>query len=73
MNRRLGDRRFLVLMIDGVDMAEYAVVVALGIDAEGSKHVLGLREGATENAPLCAGCSRTWWTGGSRRRMASWS
>ncbi len=52
MGRRLDDQRYLVLMVDGVEMAEHAVVVALGIDAEGRKHILGLREGATENAAV---------------------
>ena len=32
-----------------------AMVVALGIDAEGRKHVLGLREGATETAAVTTG------------------
>jgi transposase-like protein len=43
----------LVLMIDGVHFADHVVLVALGIDSEGRKHVLGLREGATENASAC--------------------
>src|SRR5262245_539063 len=40
-------------MIDGVYIDEHVLLVALGIDAEGKKHVLGLREGATENAASC--------------------
>jgi putative transposase len=39
-------------MIDGVELAEHAVIVALGIDTGGQKHILGLREGATENAAV---------------------
>ena len=31
------------------------MVIALGIDAEGRKHVLGLREGATETAAVASG------------------
>lgn len=43
-----------VLMLDGVAVAEHTCVVALGIDAEGKKHPLGLWEGATENKAVCA-------------------
>ena len=39
-----------VLMIDGIHIDEHVVLVALGIDVKGRKHVLGLHEGATENA-----------------------
>jgi putative transposase len=38
-----------VLMIDGIVFHEHTVLIALGIDADGKKHVLGLREGTTEN------------------------
>jgi transposase-like protein len=41
-----------VLMIDGVRFGEHCCVVALGIDAEGTKHPLALVEGSTENATL---------------------
>lgn len=42
----------LVIYIDGVRVGEWLVLVALGVDSEGRKHVLGLREGATENAEV---------------------
>jgi transposase-like protein len=45
--------RYLVLMLDGVVIADHTVVVALGITAEGEKRILGLWEGATENAAVC--------------------
>ena len=38
-----------VVMIDGIHFRERVILVALGIDAEGNKHVLGLREGSTES------------------------
>ena len=42
---------FLVIQIDGIHMDEDLVLVAaIGIDAKGDKHPLGLIEGATENA-----------------------
>jgi transposase-like protein len=41
------------VMIDGLRFGEHVILVALGIDAQGCKHVLGLREGAMENATVC--------------------
>jgi transposase-like protein len=38
-----------VVMIDGIHFGERVILVALGIDAQGNKHVLGLREGSTES------------------------
>ena len=38
-----------VVMIDGIHFRERVILVALGIDAKGDKHVLGLREGSTES------------------------
>lgn len=51
--RPLDEQRYLVLLIDGIEFAEHMVVVALGITADGQKQILGLREGATENATVC--------------------
>lgn len=51
--RRLDDIDIVALMIDGLHFADHVILVALGIDAEGHKHVLGLREGATENSTSC--------------------
>ena len=42
-------------MIDGLVCGEHTVLVALGIDEQERKHVLGFREGATENATSCTG------------------
>jgi putative transposase len=43
----------LVIQIDGLHVGDDIVLVgALGIDAEGGKHPLGLVEGATENAAV---------------------
>jgi transposase-like protein len=38
-----------VVMIDGVHFKDRVVLVALGFDTDGRKHVLGIREGSTEN------------------------
>jgi len=44
---------FPVIMIDGVEYAGETMIVAAGITADGTKRVLGLRPGATENAAVC--------------------
>jgi putative transposase len=53
MARDLSGLALVALMIDGVHFAEHVVLAAVGIDQQGAKHVLGLREGATENAAAC--------------------
>ena len=52
LERGLAELDLAVLMIDGLKVAEQTVVMALGIDTEGVKHVLGLWQGSTENARL---------------------
>ena len=47
------DLDLVALLIDGLHVGEHCLVAALGIDATGQKHVLGLWDGATENAALC--------------------
>lgn len=41
-----------VVMIDGIHFMERVVLVALGFDAQGKKHVLGIREGSTEKTQV---------------------
>jgi putative transposase len=53
--KELAERDFsgtdiLAVWIDGIQLGSYHVICAVGVDAQGKKHVLGLREGATENA-----------------------
>ncbi|HET7291610.1 MAG TPA: IS256 family transposase, partial [Vicinamibacteria bacterium] len=55
LRRDLSDVKLTVLMIDGIHFEEHVVLAALGIDESGQKHVLGLWEGATENARACKG------------------
>jgi len=51
MARDLSGLGLLVLQIDGIHMDEdMTLVAAIGVDANGDKHPLGLVEGATENA-----------------------
>lgn len=49
-SRSLAGTRYLAVFIDGVEYAGETLVVALGLTADGHKQVLGLRQGATENA-----------------------
>ena len=53
MRRDLRGLKLLALLIDGVHFADHVVLAAVGIDVDGEKHPLGLREGATENAAAC--------------------
>jgi putative transposase len=48
--RKLGDKDILVVYIDGLQFGSIQVIAAVGVDRGGYKHVLGLREGASENA-----------------------
>ena len=51
--RRFDGEYFPVIMIDGVEYAGETLIVALGITADGTKRILGVRQGATENAAVC--------------------
>jgi putative transposase len=53
LGRDLSQISLAALMIDGVHVDEHVLLVALGIDVDGNKHVLGVREGATENSTSC--------------------
>jgi transposase-like protein len=53
MGRPLGELDIWAVFIDGIHFGEHVVLCALGIDATGAKHVLGLWEGATENEIAC--------------------
>ena len=48
--RRFDDIDILAVYIDGIQFGDCHVIVALGVDSGGCKHVLGLREGASENS-----------------------
>jgi transposase-like protein len=58
--KELGERRFeekdiVVIWIDGMIFGGHHVLAALGVDVQGVKHVLGLAEGASENAVVVKG------------------
>ena len=55
LDRPLGEVDLRVVCIDGKVFRDHCMVIALGIDTQGRKHVLGLREGATETAAVTTG------------------
>lgn len=50
--RMFDDKEILVVYIDGIQFGDCHVIVAIGVDSGGSKHVLGLREGSSENSQV---------------------
>jgi transposase-like protein len=53
--KELAERRFdeldiLILYLDAIVVGDFHVLGAIGVDSTGAKHVLGLREGSSENA-----------------------
>lgn len=50
LERRLEEIDLLVIYIDGMQFGEHHVISAVGVDPAGHKHVLGIQQGATENA-----------------------
>jgi putative transposase len=51
--RDLSKLDVLVLMVDGIRVGKSMIVVALGLDSTGRKHILGFHEGSTENGRVC--------------------
>lgn len=52
--RRLDDRRFLAILIDGKGFGKHVALAALGIDEQGQKVPLGAWPGTTENVEACS-------------------
>lgn len=50
--RRFEGKDILIVYLDGIQFGQTHVIVALGVDRQGYKHVLGLREGSSENATV---------------------
>ena len=51
-SRSLAGARYVAVFIDGVEYAGETLLVALGLTDQGYKQLLGLRQGATENAQV---------------------
>ena len=54
LNRRLDDRRYLAVLLDGKGFGDHLLVTALGIDEQGHKRVLGIRDGGSEDQAVCS-------------------
>lgn len=52
MERRLEKKKFCALLIDATPFAGQQMVAALGVTQDGRKTILGIRQGATENATV---------------------
>ena len=53
LGRPLADLDVRIIFLDGLHFRDHVVLLALGVDSQGQKHVLGLREGTTENTTVC--------------------
>lgn len=47
--RRFDELDILVIYIDGICLGSHHILGAIGVDSTGNKHVLGLRQGSSEN------------------------
>jgi putative transposase len=52
LSQPLGGLDLPVLMVDGIHFKDRVILVALGIDPAGQKHILGLHEGSTESTGM---------------------
>lgn len=53
MERDLSGLELCAIFIDGIEFKRQMLVVALGLNKKGKKHILGLWQGATENSAVC--------------------
>lgn len=58
LERRLDDRRYVAMFIDGKVLNHESIIVAVGVDEHGEKRVLGLTQATTENAAVIGGLLR---------------
>ena len=52
MQRQLGDIELLAVYLDGIVVDGHHILAAVGVDRHGQKHLLGLAQGASENAAV---------------------
>ena len=57
--RPLGELELVAVLVDGIFFDQRCVLIALGLDANGHKHILGLHEGSTENTTVAKALSGT--------------
>jgi hypothetical protein len=56
MERPLGELRLCAVLIDGTPFKDRQIIVALGIGCDGTKTVLGIREGAKGASTATQSC-----------------
>ena len=52
MARAFGDTDLVAIYVDGIIVAKHHLIAAIGVDATGAKHMLGLVSGSSENAKV---------------------
>jgi transposase-like protein len=52
LSQPLDELDLKIVMVDGIHFRDHCILVALGVDSDGKKHPLGIREGNTENAAV---------------------
>jgi transposase-like protein len=52
MSRSFADTDLVAIYADGIIVAKHHIIAAVGVDAQGNKHVLGLASGSSENAKV---------------------
>ena len=52
MGRRFDELDVLAVWIDGIVVDDHHILAAVGVDAQGEKHLLGLAQGSSENAQV---------------------
>jgi len=50
--RRFDDLDLLIIYLDGMRLGKHHILGAVGVDSTGQKHVLGLRQGSSENTTV---------------------
>jgi putative transposase len=53
LSRPLGGLDVPVVMIDGKALDDHLMITVMGIDVQGNKHILAVREGSTESQGVC--------------------
>ncbi len=52
LSQPLDELDLKIVMLDGIYFRDHCILVALGVDSDGKKHPLGIREGNTENGTV---------------------
>jgi putative transposase len=52
MSRSFAEVDMVAIYVDGIIVAKHHIIAAVGVDAQGNKHVLGLAAGSSENAKV---------------------